>query len=65
MSNDVESVRHSLIHLLRSGHTPAEAATELGYCLSWAYKWRERFKEGEWDGLKSQSRVPHDLLWKK
>ena len=58
MSNDVESARHSLIHLLRSGHTPAEAAQELGYCLSWAYKWRGRFNAAEWDGLKSQSRAP-------
>ena len=59
MGNDVEKARHSLIHLLRNGCTPEEAATELGYCLSWAYKWRERFKEGEWAGLKSQSRAPH------
>jgi len=58
MDNDVESARHSLVHLLRSGHTPAEAAVELGYCLSWAYKWRGRFDEAGWDGLKSQSRVP-------
>lgn len=59
MSNDVESARHSLIHLLRSGRTPAKAATELGYCLSWAYKWQERFDEAGWAGLKSQSRAPH------
>jgi transposase InsO family protein len=59
MSNDVESARHSLIHLLRSGRTPEEAATELGCCLSWVYKWRGRFDEAGWDGLKSQSRVPH------
>lgn len=59
MSNDAESARHSLIHLLRSGRTPEEAATELGYCLSWAYKWRGRFEEAGWEGLKSQSRVPH------
>jgi len=59
MSKDVESVRYSLIHLLRSGHTPEEAALELGYCRSWAYKWWERFNEAGWDGLKSQSRAPH------
>lgn len=58
MGNDVESARHSLIHLLRSGRTPEEAAAELGYCLSWAYKWRGRFDEAGWDGLKSQSRAP-------
>lgn len=59
MSNDVESARHSLIHLLRSGHTPQEAALELGCCPSWAYKWWGRFNETGWDGLKSQSRAPH------
>ena len=59
MDSDVESVRHSLIHLLRSGCTPEEAAAELGYCLSWAYKWQGRFKAAGWEGLKSQSRTPH------
>jgi len=59
MDNDVESARHSLIHLLRSGRTPEEAAMELGYSLSWAYKWWWRFTEEDWDGLKSQSRAPH------
>lgn len=58
MDNDVESARHSLIHLLRSGRTPDEAAAELGYCLSWAYKWQGRFEAAGWDGLKSQSRAP-------
>lgn len=59
MGNDVESARHSLIHLLRSGQPPQEAALELGYCLSWVYKWWGRFNETGWDGLKSPSRVPH------
>lgn len=59
MSNNVESARHSLIHLLRSGHTPKESALELRCCLSWAYKWWGRFNEAGWDGLTSQSRVPH------
>jgi hypothetical protein len=59
MGKEVESARHSLIHLLRSGHSPEEAASELGYCLSWAYKWWGRFNETGWDGLKSQSRAPH------
>jgi hypothetical protein len=59
MGNDVENARHSLIHLLRSGRTPEEAAVEVGHCLSWAYKWQKRFNEAGWDGLKSQSRTPH------
>ena len=59
MGKDVENARHSLIHLLRSGRSPEEAASELGYGLSWAYKWWGRFNEHGWDGLKSQSRAPH------
>jgi len=58
MGNDVESAQYSLIHLLRSGHTPEEAAAELDYCLSWAYKWQGRFEEAGWDGLKNRSRTP-------
>jgi len=59
MGNDVESVRHSLVHLIRSGLSPTEAASELGYSPAWAYKWWRRFNEIGWDGLKSQSRAPH------
>lgn len=59
MGKDVESVRHSLIHLLRSGRSPEEAACELGYCRSWVYKWWGRFNAAGWEGLKSQSRAPH------
>jgi transposase len=60
MENDVENARRSLIHLVRSGCSPEEAAFELGYGRSWSYKWWERFNEGGWEGLKSQSRAPRD-----
>jgi transposase len=59
MDKDVESARHSLIHLLRKGHSPEEAAIELSYSLSWAYKWWGRFNQAGWEGLKSQPRAPH------
>jgi transposase InsO family protein len=59
MGKDVESARHSLIHLVRSGCSPKEAAAELDYSLSWFYKWWGRFSEASWDGLKNQSRAPH------
>jgi hypothetical protein len=58
MSNDVENARHSVIYLLRSGHSPEEAVTELDYCLSWVYKWQRRFEEDGWNGLVSRSRAP-------
>ena len=50
--------RKSLIHLIRSGKKPAEAAEELGCKRSWAYKWWKRYREDGWDGLQEQSRAP-------
>jgi len=45
MGKDHENARHSLIHLIRSDKSPEEAAEELGYSSSWAYKWWGRFNE--------------------
>ena len=59
MGKDNESARHSLIHLVRSGKSPKEAADELDYSPSWAYKWWGRFNEAGWEGLRSRSRAPH------
>jgi len=58
------SERQALVHLLRSGKTPAEAAKELEHSISWVYKWRERYQCSGWDGLKEQSRVPHHVARK-
>jgi predicted NAD-dependent protein-ADP-ribosyltransferase YbiA (DUF1768 family) len=54
-----DSQRQALVHLLRSGKTPAEAAKELGRSRSWCYKWQERFRQASWAGLKERSRAPH------
>jgi len=59
MGKDNENARHSLIHLIRSGQSPQEAAEELEYSSSWAYKWWGRFNAAGWAGLQSQSRAPH------
>ena len=58
MGKDNESARHSLVHLVRSGKSPEEAADELDYSPSWAYKWWGRFNEAGWEGLRSRSRAP-------
>jgi hypothetical protein len=50
--------RHTLIHLLRSGKTPSEAAQELGRAPSWCYKWKARYEQEGWAGLKERSRAP-------
>jgi hypothetical protein len=56
-----DSERQALVHLLRSGKTPAEAAKELGHSRSWCYKWQERFRQASWAGLKERSRAPHHI----
>lgn len=50
--------RKTVIHLLRSGCTPKEVATELNRSVFWVYKWRKRFQQNSWAGLHSQSRAP-------
>jgi putative transposase len=50
--------RKSLIHLLNSGKKPREAARELQRSPSWAYKWKNRFEQGGWTGLRSHSCAP-------
>src|SRR6266481_937355 len=63
-TNADSSQRQALVHLLRSGKTPAEAAKELGRSSSWVYKWRDRYRRAGWDGLKDQSRAPHRIARK-
>lgn len=58
MGQTIESERKSLIHMIRSGQTPAEAAQEVRHCRSWGYKWWMRYCKDGWAGLKEQSRVP-------
>jgi len=53
-----ESERKSLIHMIRGGKTPAEAAQELGRCRSWAYKWWGQYGREGWGGLQERSRAP-------
>lgn len=50
--------RKAVIHLLRGGQTPAEAAAELGRSLAWVYKWQARFRKEGWQGLQDRSRAP-------
>ncbi len=50
--------RKALVHLLNSGKKPSEVAQELGRVRTWAYKWKDRYEQAGWEGLKSQSRAP-------
>jgi transposase len=58
MGQTIESERESLIHMIRSGQTPAEAAQEVGRCRSWGYKWWGRYRKDSWAGLQERSRAP-------
>ena len=58
MGQTSESERKSLIHMIRSGKAPAEAAREVGRCRSWGYKWWGRYSKYGWAGLQEQSRAP-------
>jgi transposase len=64
MSKVDDSQRQTLIHMLRSDKTPAEAVEELGRSVSWSYKWQERYRHAGWDGLKERSRTPHHIAHK-
>ncbi|RMH40847.1 MAG: hypothetical protein D6694_09615 [Gammaproteobacteria bacterium] len=53
--------RQRAIHLLRAGRSVGEVAQALGRSERWVRKWRRRFREEEWEGLKSRSRRPKHL----
>ena len=52
-------LRHTGIHLLRSGCSPEQVVQEVGRSLAWVYKWQARFRAEGWSGLSSRSRAHH------
>lgn len=58
-TTDWAAQRHTAIHLLHSGQTPAAVAEQLGRPLAWVYKWRRRFAEAGWAGVAERARTPH------
>ena len=53
--------RQSFIHLVRSGKTVLEASRELGRSPAWGYKWKARYEQEGWAGVKERSRAPHHI----
>jgi len=53
--------RQRAIHLLRAGRQVGEVAQALGRSERWVRKWRKRYEEEKWAGLKSRSRRPKRL----
>jgi putative transposase len=58
MSQQEYEKRQTAIHMLRSGQLPVEVAQELERSLAWVYKWRRRFEQEGWRGLRDRSRAP-------
>jgi len=58
MDDQDQADRIKAIHLLRSGQTPQAVAQELKRSLAWTYKWRARYRQDGWAGVKAQSRAP-------
>ncbi len=50
--------RQAAIHLLRSGCSLTEVAQRMERPVSWVSKWRDRYKEEGWAGLKDRSHAP-------
>ncbi len=55
---NLQNERELAIHLLRSGLAVGEVARRTGRTAAWVYKWKQRYEQNGWEGLKSQSREP-------
>ena len=53
-----QSERKRAIHLLRSGLNESQVSHQMGRSIGWVSKWKQRYQEQGWSGLKSQSRQP-------
>ena len=53
--------RQSAIHLLRAGQRVGEVANSLGRSERWVRKWRARYRDEGWEGLRDRSRRPRHL----
>jgi transposase InsO family protein len=60
----LDEERQTLIHLLRSGKTPCEAAQELSRSVPWCYKWKTRYEQEGWEGVRERSRAPRHVACK-
>jgi putative transposase len=61
---ELDGQRQALIHLLRSEKTPREAAQELGRSVPWCYKWKKRYEQEGWAGMKERTRALHHVAGK-
>ena len=59
-----DNQRQTFIHLIHSGKTVSQATQEVGRARSWGYKWKVRYEQEGWAGLKERSRAPHHVARK-
>jgi len=52
--------RKTAVELVGEGFSKAGVARLVGHSRTWVYKWKERFEESGWSGLKEHSRARHD-----
>lgn len=58
MTSDLFTERKIAIMQLRKGQTMAEVAKALNRSLGWVSKWKQRYENEGWTGLKDRSRAP-------
>lgn len=58
MTKDLFSERKLAVMQLRQGRTMAEVAENMNRSLGWVAKWKRRYHESGWKGLKDKSRAP-------
>jgi transposase InsO family protein len=58
MKTDLFTERKLAVMQLRQGKTMPQVANDLDRSLGWVSKWKQRYKEGSWTGLKDKSRAP-------
>ena len=58
MKNDLFTERKLAVMQLRQGKTIAEVARNMNRSPGWVAKWKRRYAEGSWTGLKEKSRAP-------
>jgi len=58
MKNDLIAERKLAVMQLKHGQTIAEVAKILNRSPGWVSKWKRRYEEGSWTGLKEKSRAP-------
>jgi putative transposase len=55
------NLRRKAIRLILKGLKPSAIVQRIGRSRTWLFKWRTRFDQLGWEGLKSQSRCPHQI----